>query len=72
MPHDKNGNLLAVGDEVILRCLIKDLSVHETACNVTAEVIERPEGEEYIPTFCHNSRFYERTYGRLQGAPETA
>lgn len=65
MPHDKNGTRLEVGDEVILRCRITEISEGvETACNVTAEAIERPDGEGYIPTIAGNSRFYEKPKGR--------
>lgn len=59
MPHDKNGNKLNIGDEVILRCKITQISEGvESQCNVTAEALERPEGEGYIPTITGNSRFY--------------
>jgi hypothetical protein len=65
MPHDKNFRVLEVGDEVILRCRITHVSQGETDCNVTAEAIERPEGESYIPTIAGNSKFYERVEGSL-------
>lgn len=61
MPHDKNGNILNVGDEVLLRCKITNVNPGETQCNVTAEAVERPEGEGYIPTIAGNSRFYEKS-----------
>ena len=61
MPHDKNGSLLLVGDEVILRAKVLNITEGETACNITTEALERPEGEEYYPQICGNSRFYEKT-----------
>lgn len=61
MPHDRAGNKLNIGDEVILRCRITAInSESETQCNVTAEAIERPEGEGYIPVLVGNSKFYEK------------
>lgn len=60
MPHDKNGKPLAVGDEVTLRGKVTQVHQGETACNVTVEAAERPEGEGYIPTIAGNSRFYEK------------
>lgn len=59
MPHDKNGKLLKEGDEVLLRCRVTAVHEGETACNITAQATERPEGETYIPTIAGNSRFYE-------------
>lgn len=58
MPHDKNGKPLFVGSLVMLACTITAIQAGETACNVTAEAFERPEGESYIPQIAGNSRFY--------------
>jgi hypothetical protein len=63
MPHDKNGNQLSVGDEVTLRCRITQITPSETECNVTAEAIERPEGEGYVPSIACNSKFYVKDIG---------
>jgi hypothetical protein len=60
MPHDKNKLKLNVGDLVLLSCLIIAVHEGETACNVTAEPVERPEGETYIPVIAGNSRLYEK------------
>lgn len=61
MPHDKNGQILTEGDEVLLRCKLLNVSPGaESQCNVTAEAIERPEGEAYIPQIAGNSKFYEK------------
>ena len=58
MPHDKHGNLLAVDDEVLLRCRIISLaSESEKDCNVTLQPSERPEGELHIPNIALNSKF---------------
>jgi len=59
MPHDKNGVELQAGDEVYLRCRIVNVtSAGERYCNVSAEPVERPEGETYIPVIACNSKFY--------------
>lgn len=60
MPHDKNGAELAEGDEVILRGKVVSISAGETACNVSVEAAERPEGEGYVPTISANSKFFEK------------
>lgn len=67
MPHDKNGTLLQVGDEVILRARVTDINPSETQCNITVEAIERPDGEGYFPTAGGNSRFYEKAQA---GSPD--
>lgn len=69
MPHDKHHRVLEVGDEVTLRCRITQISAGvETACNITVEAVERPEGEGYVPTISGNSRFYERVETSLDRA----
>lgn len=46
MPHDKNGKVLQLGDEVILRGRVVQISPNETYCNCTVELTERmPTGE---------------------------
>lgn len=60
MPHDQYGQQLSVGDEVDLRCRITQVSEGEVACNVTAEAVNRPDGEAYIPTIAGNSKFYRK------------
>lgn len=72
MPHDKNGSLLQVGDRVLLQCRIIGISEGETQCNVTAEALERPENEGYIPQIAGNSRFYEKLFfAQDQNFPST-
>ena len=46
MPHDVNNNLLAEGDEVILRAKVKSIQAGEDYCNVTIESVHgrRPDG----------------------------
>lgn len=49
MPHDVNGNKLEVGDEVIVRCKVKQVTTGEDYCNVTLETVEpmKPSGTPY-------------------------
>lgn len=37
MPHDKHGKLIEVGDEVVLRGKVTQVSAGEEYCNVTIE-----------------------------------
>lgn len=57
--HDKSGNPLKDGDEVLLRCRIVSSTGGTEACNIFVEAVHRPEGESYIPTLSANSRFFE-------------
>jgi hypothetical protein len=34
MPHDRDGNLLAVGDTVSVPCIVKEIHQTEDYCNV--------------------------------------
>ena len=40
MPHDKNGNVLAAGDEVIVRAKVTQVHTGEEYCNLTVETVE--------------------------------
>jgi hypothetical protein len=40
MPHDKNGEVLAVGDRVTVLCEVKTIYLTEEFCNVTLETVE--------------------------------
>lgn len=58
MPHDKNGELLQVGDIVTVECKVKD--VYETEgggyCNLTAETIEPMYPTVFPTTITFNAR----------------
>jgi hypothetical protein len=41
MPHDRNGNILNVGDTVMVPCRIKAIHLTEDYCNIDIET-ERP------------------------------
>jgi hypothetical protein len=40
MPHDANGNVLQVGDEVIVRCKVAEVMIGDEYCNVTLRTLE--------------------------------
>lgn len=40
MPHDKNGKLVEVGDEVVIRGRVKGVNASELYCNATIELFE--------------------------------
>lgn len=63
MPHDKNGTLLQKGDRVTMELEVQSISPGETACNVSLQAVERPEGE-YAPSVTCNSRFVAKKEGR--------
>ena len=46
MPHDNSNRKLQVGDEVIVKFVIKSLAEGEEFCNVTLETVRgrRPDG----------------------------
>ena len=46
MPHDNSNQKLQVGDEVIVKFVIKSLTEGEEFCNVTLETVRgrRPDG----------------------------
>lgn len=37
MPHDRDGRVLSVGDDVLVPCHVKELHMTEEFCNVTLE-----------------------------------
>ena len=40
MPHDKNGQVLEVGDRVTVLCEVKTIYLTEEFCNVGLETVE--------------------------------
>lgn len=46
MPHDVNGKVLAVGDEVILRAKVTTVCPGEEYCNISIESVHgrKPDG----------------------------
>lgn len=65
MPHDKNNSVLQVGDEVIIRAKITNLTEGEEFCNITVQTIEgrRPDGCK--ETFTFNTGVVEKVEASL-------
>lgn len=40
MPHDKNGKVLAAGDEVLIRARVEGVMAGEEYCNVQVRTLE--------------------------------
>lgn len=40
MPHDKNGQVIKVGDRVTVECEVKSITAGEEYCNLSAETVE--------------------------------
>jgi hypothetical protein len=41
MPHDKFGQLLAVGDLVLVRATVREITTSSDFCNVKVETVEK-------------------------------
>lgn len=61
MPHDKNGQLLAANDKVLISGAVSLIHATEdgAGCNVTI-VVDNAEGESYKPEFVMNSKGVEK------------
>lgn len=51
MPHDRNGTLVQVGDEVTVRMRVKEVTAGEKFCNLKVD-LEIPPGVE---GYCTNT-----------------
>lgn len=62
MPHDKNGVVLQVGDEVIFRAKVESITPNETFCNCTVKATrEKSEVDDnYEECLTCNSKFFEK------------
>lgn len=70
MPHDKNGNRLREGDEVVLRAKVTELYEGEDACNLTIEGLESPAAEgEVLPVLTTNTGFVEKVDEEAEREP---
>jgi hypothetical protein len=66
VPHDRNGQLVAAGDEVVLNFKVRDVYPGETACNVTLVGIDYAGVGESVPCVSCNSRLA----AKLEPAPD--
>ena len=60
MPHDKNNNVLAVGDSVIIRAKITSIQMGEEYCNLSAETDEKMYPGENKSTMTLNAKQVEK------------
>lgn len=56
MPHDKNGELLAVGDLVMIPARVTAIHATEDYCNCELELIERMPPDNTVDTKSCNTR----------------
>lgn len=56
MPHDKNGQLLQVGDVVNLLCKVKHINTENEYCNLSLETVEPMYPGDYKTAISVNSK----------------
>ena len=74
MPHDKNGNALAVGDIVLIRAKVTTVSAGEEYCNLNLETVEPMFPGVAFSALSLNAKQVERigsVVGGVQESPET-
>jgi hypothetical protein len=71
MPHDCNGKVLAVGDEVTFKATITAITPNENFCNCTVKAeLPKVEGVDNMTEECitTNSKFFEKLGGSFGDA----
>jgi hypothetical protein len=61
--HDKHGDELHAGDEVIVRCKVTELYAEPDFCNANLETVERMPGNDAPSFLTLNTRQTEKVYG---------
>jgi flavin reductase (DIM6/NTAB) family NADH-FMN oxidoreductase RutF len=61
MPHDRKGNLLNVGDHVIIEATVTHVHTGEEYCNLTLETIEPMYPDNSPSTLSLNAKQVTRT-----------
>jgi len=61
MPHDRKGNLLNVGDHVVIEATVTQVQTGEEYCNVTLETIEPMYPGDSRSTLSLNAKQVTRT-----------
>ena len=56
MPHDSKGNLLAEGDEIVIRAKVKSIQQSEDYCNATVEAAPMPPYTEPFTITCNTKQ----------------
>ena len=60
MPHDKNGNILQPGDQVIVRAVVNRVDAGDEYCNVNLETEEPMYPGDYRSAIVLNTRQVEK------------
>ena len=56
MPHLKHGQVVNVGDEVVIRAAVKSVTTGEEYCNLTVETVEPMYPGDYKSSITINAR----------------
>ncbi len=56
MPHDKNGTVLGVGDDVLIPCKVQAVGTGADYCNLTVETLEPMHPSPAKTTISLNAR----------------
>jgi hypothetical protein len=67
MPHDRKGNLLSVGDHVIIEAGVTQVQAGEEYCNVTLQTIEPMYPGNSKSTLTLNAKQVTRTGANDEG-----
>jgi hypothetical protein len=60
MPHDKNGVVLAVGDEITIRAKVTSIQTGEEYCNLSASTLEPMFPSDSPTTMTLNTKQVEK------------
>jgi len=64
MPHDKNGQQISVGDDVLIRATVTSVSPGEEYCNVNLETVEPMFPGEHKTPIVLNARQVEKYFAQ--------
>lgn len=71
MPHDKNGTLLQVGDEVTIRARVTLVTEGTDRCNVSLATVEKYPGCDYGDTMTTAASLVEKAPAQATESIET-
>lgn len=64
MPHDAKGNLVQLGDTVIVRFKVTGVQHVEDYCNITLQALGTPQPADcYVPSLTTNAKLVEKVEG---------
>lgn len=61
MPHDVNGKIVEIGQEVLIKCIVKQVYTGADYCNAQLETVENMHPDKYKTTITLNTRQFEIT-----------